>query len=152
MPSFVSHRRVNPGKRSLRDVPFVELFAGRAQGVVSSGSDEDRVYVSWYEGKTGNYYCCTNNNRRCGGLGGSPCKHIVQMLNVAVAQFGIEEVSRFLGAPGAKDIRAVLAVARGAETKDPAGVVFSRFLDYLRYMELPAPTGELPELAWFVTG
>ena len=31
--------------RKVKDVPYVELFGGRVQGVVSSGSDENRVYV-----------------------------------------------------------------------------------------------------------
>jgi hypothetical protein len=151
-PSFVPSLRPAPEKRSLKDVPFVELFGGRAQGVVSSGSDPMRVYVSWYEGKTGDFYCSTNNNRPCGGLGGGPCKHIGEMMGAAVAQFGAERVARALGAPGAESARAIMAAARGAQKKESSGVVFTRFLDYLRYMELAAPEGDLPELAWFVTG
>ena len=150
--SFVPFVRAAPEKRSLAKVPFVELAGGRAQGVVSSGSDIMRVYVSWYEGRTGNFYCSTNNNRPCGGLGGSPCKHIVEMMEAAVAQFGTESVARSLGTPGTVGARAILAAARGTQQKEPSGVVFARFLDYLRYMELPAPTGDLPELAWFLTG
>jgi hypothetical protein len=150
--SFVPHRRPAPEKRSLKDVPFAELLGGRVQGVVSSGSDAERVYVSWYEGRTGNYYCSTNNNRPCGGLRGGPCKHIVEVVDAAVAQFGVATVARHLGAPDATSARAVLAAAHGSETKEPSGTVFARFLDYLRTMELAAPVGELPELAWFVTG
>jgi hypothetical protein len=30
--------------------------------------------------------------------------------------------------------------------------VFSRFLGYLRYVELEGTTEPLPDLAWFVTG
>jgi hypothetical protein len=150
--SFIPYRRVAPEKRSLEKVPFVELFGGRAQGVVSSGSDEERVYVSWYEGKSGDFYCSTNNNRPCGGLGGGGCKHITAMLDAAVAQYGVERVARYLGAPGAANTRAILAAASGTQKKEPSGVVFARFLDYLRYMALPAPAGDVPELAWFVTG
>lgn len=152
MPSFVAFPRPAPERRSLAKVPFVELVGGRAQGVVSSGSDLLRVYVSWFEGGTGDFYCCTNNNRPCGGLGGSPCKHITEMLETAVAQFGAPAVGRALGCPDATHARDVLASAHGAQRKEPSGVVFARFLDYLRYLELPAPQGELPELAWFVTG
>lgn len=152
MPSsFVPFRRPAPDKRKLKDVPFVEILGGRVQGVVSSGSDPNRVYVSWYEGRTGDFYCSTNNNRPCGGMGGSGCKHIAEVMDAAVAQYGAETVARSLGAQGATNGRAIMAAARGSQKKEPSGVVFARFLDYLRYMELPAPDGELPELAWFVT-
>ncbi|MGK0290957.1 MAG: hypothetical protein ACI86H_002421 [bacterium] len=50
------------GKRNIKKVPFVELFNHRLQGVVSSGSDISRVYVSFFEAETLNYYCSTNNN------------------------------------------------------------------------------------------
>ena len=150
--SLVPHPRPAQGKRSLAKVPFVELLHGRIQGVVSSGSDDDRVYVSWYEGRTGDFYCCTNNNRPCGGLGGSPCKHILALVDAGVAQMGMERVARALGAPDETTTRGVLGAARGSQRKEPSGVVFARFLDYLRYMELSAPEGDLPELAWFVTG
>lgn len=149
---FVPYRRPAPEKRALAKVPFVELLGGRAQGVVSSGSDKDRVYVSWYEARTGNHYCSTNNNRPCGGLGGGGCKHIDEMLAAAVSQFGIAHVARALGVPEAATVQQIKGAARGVQVKEPAGVVFSRFLDYLRYMELPPPAGELPELDWFVTG
>jgi hypothetical protein len=152
VPSFVPSRRPPPGKRALNKVPFVELLGGRVQGVVSSGSDEDRVYVSWYEGRTGDYYCSTNNNRPCGGLSAGGCKHIAGLVEAAVAQHGAERVARHLGCPDKADAAAILAAARGSQRKEPSGVVFARFLDYLRYMELEAPTGDLPELAWFVTG
>ena len=59
------------GKLDVETVPFVEMADGKLRGVVSSGSDIHRVYVSFLEGRTGNYYCCTNNNRPCGGLGGA---------------------------------------------------------------------------------
>ena len=32
--------------RTVKKVPFVELYSGRLQGVISSGSDENRVYVA----------------------------------------------------------------------------------------------------------
>src|ERR1051325_3984675 len=74
--------------RDVKDVPFVELYAGRLQGVVSSGSDIERVYVSYVEANTGNYYCSTNNNRPCGGLRGSPCKHLGWLAGEALLPFG----------------------------------------------------------------
>ena len=63
--SLVFHD-VAPVKRAVKTVPFVELASGRLQGVVSSGSDIKRVYVSFIEAGSGDYYCCTNNNRPCG--------------------------------------------------------------------------------------
>lgn len=150
-PSFVPHRRPPAGKRSLDDIPFVELHGGRVQGVVSSGSDIERVYVSWFAAN-GDHGCSTNNNRPCGGLRGSPCKHIVGLIDAAYAQFGADEVARHLALTGVGSPRELLAQVHGAERKEPTGPVFARFLDYLGYMAAPPPTGELPELDWFVTG
>ena len=59
--------------RKLAKVPFVELADGRLQGVVSSGSDIARVYVSSIAAKTDGFSCSTNNNRPCGGLRGRSC-------------------------------------------------------------------------------
>lgn len=53
--------------RKLAKVPFVELADGRLQGVVSSGSDIGRVYVSSVAAGTYTFACSTNNNRPCGG-------------------------------------------------------------------------------------
>jgi hypothetical protein len=54
----------------LAKVPFVELAERRLQGVVSSGSDIERVSVSSIAGRTHEFSCPTNNNRPCGGAGG----------------------------------------------------------------------------------
>ena len=65
--------------RKLAKVPFVELADGRLQGVVSSGSDIGRVYVSSVAAGDHAFACSTNNNRPCGGLrGGSFCNHIAR--------------------------------------------------------------------------
>lgn len=142
------------GKRDLRKVPFVELFNGRLQGVVSSGSDLERVYVSFFEAGTFDYYCSTNNNRPCGGLRGSPCKHLQALLHEAVAQYGAEQVARFLQLPGdlsqVKSEKEIWPRLRGSLTKDPAGEVFSRFLNYLRYLELEGSDRPVVEMSWFV--
>ena len=82
--------------RKLAKVPFVELADGRLQGVVSSGSDVNRVYVSFFEVGTTNYSCSTNNNRPCGGARGSFCNHILALINEAVLQYGAERVARYL--------------------------------------------------------
>ena len=142
------------GKRMVKNVPFVELSGGRVQGVVSSGSDIERVYVSFFEGKSGNYYCCTNNNRPCGGLRGAPCKHIGEMIDEAMVQYSTQEVATYLGL--SSDARTIetaaelLVVLRGAEQKESPGVVFSRFLNYLRYCELSTRPGTILEMNWFV--
>ncbi len=143
------------GKRDVEEVPFIELFGARLQGVVSSGSDPNRVYISWVAAGSLDYYCSTNNNRRCGGLGGSACKHIRQMVEEAAIQVGTERVARFLKLPDspehyAKTKGALVAALRGAEKSEPATAVFSRFLSYLRYCELAAPKQPAPEMAWFV--
>lgn len=146
--------RVLPRPRKVQKVPFVELYAGRLQGVVSSGSDIERVYVSYFEAGSGNFYCSTNNNRPCGGLRGSPCKHLVELLNEAVLQFGAARVIAYLGlsTDPAKVTSgsALLRDIKGGPHKVEAGMVFSRFLTYLQYVSV-APTGApLPDMAWFV--
>lgn len=146
-----------PAPRKLRNVkavPFVELYGQRLQGVVSSGSDENRVYVCFVEAGSGNYSCSTNNNRPCGG--GGFCKHLTWLVEQAVEHHGGERVARYLRVPGdlspttsAGDIRSKL---RGSPVRADAANVFSRFLGYLRYVELAGSAAPLPEMAWFVTG
>ena len=142
-----------PGSRTVKSVPFVELIGGRIQGVVSSGSDLARVYVSFFEAKTGHYYCCTNNNRPCGGLRGAPCKHIHELLDEAILEFGPNRVGSYLGLEGegldANAIGAGIRALRGNELKESPGIVFSRFLTYLRYCELNVEPGLVLEMGWF---
>lgn len=140
--------------RKVDKVPFVELYAGRLQGVVSSGSDPNRVYVSYFEAGSGNFYCSTNNNRPCGGLRGSPCKHLTSLLDEAVLQYGPERVVAYmgLGADADKVKRGgdLLRHFKGGPHKVEAGMVFSRFLTYLHYVSLPATAAPIPEMAWFI--
>lgn len=144
---------VIPGKRNIKKVPFVELFNGRLQGVVSSGSDIERVYVSFFEAESIDFYCSTNNNRPCGGLGGYPCNHLQALLQEAIAQYGIEQVIRFLKVPcdlrQLQDAGDILA-RKGTVKKESASDVFSRFLNYLGYLELTSSNRPLPEMSWFV--
>lgn len=139
--------------RKLNKVPFVEMADGRLQGVVSSGSDIARVYVSAISAETHGYSCSTNNNRPCGGLGGyGSCKHIESMTSEAITQYGIAEVARFLKIDVAADAtRAwdVLHGLNGQQEKLPAGVVFARFLAHLSYLEVPSTTEAVPEMQWF---
>ncbi len=139
--------------RALKKVPFVELADGRLQGVVSSGSDIARVYVSFFNADTHNYYCSTNNNRPCGGLRGSPCKHLISLLDEAVLQYGAERVVRYLRLTlepeQIKKGRELLAHLHGTQEKEPAATVFSRFLNHLSFLEYQGTTEAVPEMEWF---
>ncbi|HEU5023865.1 MAG TPA: hypothetical protein VFV01_02985 [Spirillospora sp.] len=138
-------RPVRP--RKLAKVPFAELAEGRLQGVVSSGSDLARVYVSSIAAGTHDFSCSTNNNRPCGGLGGSSmCKHLRSLVDEAVIQYGLERVARYLKAEAGDDLAGSL---RGTKASAPAAGVFSRFLRHLSYLEVPGVTEPLPEMHWF---
>lgn len=153
MPSSLLVERATAHEaRDVKKVPFVELFDQRLQGVVSSGSDIQRVYVSFFEAGTLNFSCSTNNNRPCGGLHGSPCSHLHELLAEAIAQYGIERVVKFLQLPGDRaqytDARTILR-QRGREADAEVSSIFSRFLGHLELLELPATGEPLDTLAWF---
>lgn len=140
--------------RKLAKVPFVELADGRLQGVVSSGSDIERVYVSSVAAGSYEFACSTNNNRPCGGARGSFCNHILALITEAVLQYGVERVARYLRVDAADmDAQAICSIMMGAHPAQAdsaaAAQVFSRFLRHLAYVELPATTAPLPELQWF---
>lgn len=134
--------------RKLAKVPFVEMADGRLQGVVSSGSDIARVYVSSVTAGTHTLNCSTNNNRPCGGLYGYPCKHIDAMIDEAVVQYGLAQVARYLRVElgEGEDLARKL---NGGKEAAPANVVFSRFLRHLAYLEVPETTEPIAELHWF---
>lgn len=144
--------------RKLAKVPFVELADGRLQGVVSSGSDVERVYVSSIGAGSHGLSCSTNNNRPCGGAHGMFCNHIRALVGEAVLQYGGERVARYLkvevGAaePDADAVTAVMAATRPAAAGGSAAArVFSRFLRQLAYLELAPSTSPVPEMQWFPT-
>jgi hypothetical protein len=149
-----SHVPLKP--RKLHEVPFVEMYGQRLQGVVSSGSDIERVYVAFFEAGSMKFSCSTNNNRRCGGLRGSPCKHLTALLSEGALQYGVERVARFLQIPGdlptGTTHRDLIRHIRGSATKGEAGVGFSRFLNYLRFVELKGASAPIPEMTWFTSG
>jgi hypothetical protein len=138
--------------RNLAKVPFVELADGRLQGVVSSGSDIERVYVSSIAAGTHAYHCSTNNNRPCGGLRGSPCKHLQTLVAEAVLQYGADRVAHYLRIDlddGASTGADLVARLHGRHEATTAALVFSRFLRHLAYLELPDTTEPIAELHWF---
>nr|WP_033355491.1 hypothetical protein [Kitasatospora aureofaciens] len=142
--------------RKLAKVPFVELADGRLQGVVSSGSDIGRVYVSSVRAGDFAFACSTNNNRPCGGAHGHFCKHIDALIGEAVLQYGAERVARYLridtdsATPDSSEItRTMTATRPGKADASAAAGVFSRFLHHLAYLELAPTTAPLPEMQWF---
>lgn len=132
-------------------VPFVEMADGKLRGVVSSGSDIERVYVAFVEAGSLAYYSSTNNNRPDAGT----AKRVGWLLEAAVAQFGVDAVARFLQLPvdltkmkKYSDVHAVV-LSKGRPRSEPSGETFARFLGYLRRVELTCPPGPVPEMAWF---
>jgi hypothetical protein len=147
-------RVVSPVRsRKLAKVPFVEMADGRLQGVVSSGSDIERVYVSSVVAGTHGFSCSTNNNRPCGGISSNrPCKHVQALVAEAVLQYGVERVARYLRIEVGEDASTgadLMSLIKGTIEQVPANAVFSRFLRHLAYLELPGSTGPLPEMHWF---
>ena len=135
--------------RKLAKVPFVELADGRLQGVVSSGSDVARVYVSSIAAGTHGFSCSTNNNRPCGGLTDRYlCKHLEALAAEAVRQYGQERVARYLRVEVGEGDN-LLDSLQGNKQSAPAAAVFSRFLRHLAYLELPESTEPVPEMQWF---
>lgn len=138
--------------RKLNKVPYVELADGRVQGVVSSGSAGERVYVSSVSAAPHSLSCATNNNRPCGGLGSRPCKHIGALIAEASRHYGAERVAAYLRVDGGTKAEDALADLQGPVERESTGVVFTRFLRYLSYLEYPGATAPVPELHWFPAG
>ncbi|MET9152216.1 hypothetical protein [Streptomyces griseoflavus] len=155
-----STARVVPSARprKLAKVPFAELADGRLQGVVSSGSDIGRVYVSSVEAGTYAFACSTNNNRPCGGARGSFCNHLRALIGEAVLQYGVGRVARYLKVEvgdeeaDAHSVTGAMLLTRPAQGDSAAAAqVFSRFLRHLAYLEFAPTTAALPEMQWFPT-
>lgn len=136
--------------RKLAKVPFVELAEGRLQGVVSSGSDVSRVYVSSITAGEHGLSCNTNNNRPCGGLGGAhPCNHLRALVEAAVAQYGSGRVARYLKVEPPEDETGIWSVLHPVAAQGRTPEVFSSFLRHLAYLEVSPTADPLPELQWF---
>ncbi|GAB1510184.1 hypothetical protein [Actinophytocola sp. KF-1] len=133
-------RVVPPARpRKLAKVPFVELADGRLQGVVSSGSDIGRVYVSSV----------------AVGTFAFACNHILALVTEAVLQYGAERVARYLRVEPGDEVTAQTITAEMLRTRPAQGdtsaaaTVFSQFLRHLAYLEFGATTTPLPEMQWF---
>lgn len=135
--------------RKLAKVPFLELTEGRLQGVVSSGSDVERVYVSSITAGDHGLACSTNNNRPCGGLNDvRACKHLQTLLAEAEVQYGADRVARYLKIE-VDEGESLFSGLHPTSAPQRAAEVFSSFLHHLAYLELPPTTEPLPELHWF---
>jgi len=144
-----AHIHLDRASRDVKNVPFVELAGNRLHGVVSSGSDIERVYVSYFEAGSLDYCCSTNNNRPCGGLRGSPCKHLREMLHEAIIQYGLETVVRFLRITDQIFTERDIYSHVGQYKAEYGGEIFSRFLADLELMEVPGTNMPLTAMAWF---
>jgi hypothetical protein len=58
---------------------FNDITDEHMAGVVKSQTDPDLVYACRIE-SDGHYACCTQNLNICGGLRGSPCKHLLVLI------------------------------------------------------------------------
>jgi hypothetical protein len=65
---------------------FAKVDSDQVVGIVKSQSVSDLVY-SCRIGADGKYACCTQNLNICGGLKGSPCKHLLVLI-VGLAKGG----------------------------------------------------------------
>ncbi len=139
------------GPRKLAKVPFVELADGRLQGVVSSGSDIERVYVSSITVGDHGLSCNTNNNRPCGGLSGGSwaCNHLRALADAAVAQYGLARVARYLKADLADGGDDLWSGLHTTTAPNRAAEVFASFLRHLSYLEVEPVTEPLSEMQWF---
>ena len=138
--------------RKVAKVPFVELAEGRLQGVVSSGSDIERVYVSSIASRTHEFSCSTNNNRPCGGAGRGLCNHLITLVDEAVQQYGVPRVARYLRVTLPEESEDLVGALNLSHVPSPAAPVFSRFLHHLANLEVPDTAEPLPELHWFPGG
>ncbi|WP_308167931.1 hypothetical protein [Catellatospora tritici] len=149
-------RVVAPARpRKLAKVPFVELADGRLQGVVSSGSDIERVYVSSLSAADHTFHCSTNNNRPCGGIRPGGCNHLRALADEAVLQYGVARVARYLRADVADSASTggdVLNAVNAKHSASAGAPVFARFLRHLAYLELAASTEPVTEMHWFPAG
>jgi hypothetical protein len=137
-----------------KSVPFVELHDGRLQGVVASSSSNERVYVSYVEADSGDFYCRTNNNRRCGGLRDHGCKHIRRLVDEGMERLPPEAVREYLGLNSHADVTSLSEILNeldGEENQGEDSQIFTRFQHYLEDLEREGGPKPRPGMAWFVS-
>lgn len=71
---------------------YAKVNADEVVGVVKSQTNEDLVY-SCRLARDGTFGCGTQNLRQCGGLAGSPCKHLLVLI-VGLAKAGTLDATR----------------------------------------------------------
>ncbi|MGA1263323.1 MAG: hypothetical protein ACO331_05365 [Prochlorothrix sp.] len=140
-----------PDRRNLSKVPFVELHQGRLQGVISSSSDLERVYLAYFQKGSLDFHCSTNNNRPCGGVSQHyTCKHLGSLLQEAIVQYGAEAVEQGLGLGAGKGLSSGRTLTQvGQLNRQAEPEIFSRFLAHLQYLQLEPTTADVPEMAWW---
>ena len=125
--------------KGVKKVPFVEFYNNRIQGVVSSGSSLERVYVCVLDFGKNTFTCHTNNNRPCGGLRGSMCSHLSSLLTNAKTVDTIK---------GLEVINKTYSLVQDGSAR--YSEVFTRFQEKLRFLELDNTKDEsIPETRWF---
>ncbi|MGG6263134.1 hypothetical protein ACQ4M3_07630 [Leptolyngbya sp. AN03gr2] len=140
--SLTNHRR------NLASVPYTVLNNEGLSGVVSSGSDEHRVYISGINANNFTYYCATNNNRRCGGLRSGPCKHIQTLVRESCQIYSLEQIEQALKTP--HSIRGSSSILNLASSEVKAGgSTFSQFLAALSSLNASPPIDPVAEMSWF---
>jgi hypothetical protein len=98
---------------------FSEVTADHLAGVVKSQTDASLVYACRLE-KHGTYACCTQNLNPCGGLRGSPCKHLLVLI------VGLVRV----GELNAKSARTWLKAAQGKKAALDKDVMTETLIRY----------------------
>lgn len=128
-------------KRNIKKIPFIEFHNNKLQGVVSSGSSLERVYVCVINFEDKTYTCHTNNNRPCGGLRGKMCSHLSKLLMTARSE---EKLSKIV------DISSTYSFVPNGSAR--YSEVFSRFQTKLKFLEIPEPKDiHIPEIRWFLS-
>ncbi len=82
LKQYIDKTKIEKAIKMLRKESF-QLFSehsvDKLWGIVKSQTDPDLVYACSLDA-AGNYSCCTQNLRPCGGLKGSLCKHLMVLL------------------------------------------------------------------------
>ncbi|HEU0031451.1 MAG TPA: hypothetical protein VFQ53_12520 [Kofleriaceae bacterium] len=96
LPSFIKTLTANTDSSRMAKVKsmlradrfqlFSEVTDDHVTGVVKSQTDGELVYACRL-GKSGEFFCCTQNLNHCGGLRGALCKHVLVLI-IGLTQSG----------------------------------------------------------------